>query len=267
MTMLRLFILLLSFAVLEGCGATVRVEDDGGGSADDGSFGGFGNGASVGGTSNDGGFGDGSGGFSSSDGTFTTVGTGGAPPEPEPGPACYLDSLPFYLPPDFFTGVETGQDVCSAEQIESIASVCLESQLTDDCWAWGFGENQACWDCVFFDGVGPELLPVVVTGNSPYLTLYACAAHVLGLPECEIPFQSRLFCGFSACEACDVDDGSWTECVDFAVNGPSIYAQDALPPGCDALFELEEIPAECIGSATTIEEGFPILADYYCGAP
>ena len=47
----------------------------------------------------------------------------------------------------------------------------------------------------------------------------------------------------------------------------SICAQDALPPGCDALFELEEIPAECIGSATTIEEGFPILADYYCGAP
>jgi hypothetical protein len=262
--MRRLFVLLLSFTVLVGCDANVRVEDDGGRSTDDGLFGGFGNGVSAGGTSNDGGFGDGSGGFSSGDGIFTTVGTGGAPPEP--GPACYLDSGAYYLVPDVFTGVETGQGVCSAEQIDSIASVCLESQLTDECWAWGFGDNQACWHCVFFDGVGPELLPVVVTGNSPYLTHYACAAHVLGLPECAVPFQSFLFCGFTACEECDVDDGSWTECVDFALNS-GICAQYAPPPACDSLFQLEEIPVECIGSATTIDEAFPILADYYCGAP
>ncbi|MBL8742915.1 MAG: hypothetical protein JNK04_17520 [Myxococcales bacterium] len=120
---------------------------------------------------------------------------------------------------------------------------------------------------MFFDGVGPELLPVVITGNSPYLTLYACAAHVLGLPECEVPLQSLLFCGFTACETCDVNDDSWTECVNFAISSQGFCAQIALPPGCDSLFQLEAIPAECIGSATTIEQAFPVLADYYCGAP
>jgi hypothetical protein len=251
-------ILLLCLPMLTSCGATVKIEGAGGSSDDGNAAGGFGNGS----TDDDGGFSDGSGGFS--------VGDGGSSTGPWT-PDCYDESSALYLPPDVVLGVDVDQGACSETQVGELFTACIgdmASQQSCEAFIGAAAENQACFDCTFGSEPGPFPMPVVVMGTvSPYLSIYACIAHVAGMPDCEVPVQSIVFCAFTACDQCELGSEEGNECVNWALNESPVCTTIELPAGCEMLFGVEQVPAECIGDAMTLEEAFPILADFYCGAP
>jgi hypothetical protein len=54
---------------------------------------------------------------------------------------------------------------------------------------------------------------------------------------------------------------------ELAINDPEACAMIQVPDTCQPLFNATELPAECIGNATTFDAAFLVLADFYCGAP
>jgi hypothetical protein len=195
---------------------------------------------------------------------------GGDGPGPDE-PNCYDDSAALLLNPAVVGGVEINQNVCTATQITDVFAACIGDTMTQescDAFIAAAPENQACLDCAIGGGTQPYPMPVAIVGDMyQYLSYYACQAEVAGLPECELPFQSLVFCGYTACQSCDMADDAYWDCVNYAINDLEVCGAIEIPATCDPLFNATELPAECTGAATTFAATFPSLADFYCGAP
>ena len=193
---------------------------------------------------------------------------GGGGPAGGSSPDCYDESAALYLRPGNFSGVETHQGACSASQISEMYSACVDVALPGDCEVWeeAAPENETCFQCTLAPVGPPAPFPVLLGGDGALsLSIFACIAHVLGFPECEVPNQSLVTCAYTACGQCDIDSGEHNDCVNWAINESPVCSQIELPAGCESLFEVQAAPAECIGDAITFEEAFPILANFYCG--
>jgi hypothetical protein len=239
-----------------------------GDSANDAPIGGGGNGGGNGGSSpSDGGGGSsavlGGGGNPPVGGDATA---GGAPPE---APDCYDSRDALFIDPTIIGGVTVDQDLCTAAQITDAYASCVGTTATqEDCDAYvAVGPaSQACLDCLRGGGETPFPMPVTIVGDMfQYLSHYACAAEIAGLPQCEVPFQSLILCGIAACEGCEKDEKD--ACVNYAINDPEVCGAIEVSQSCLPLFSAPDFPAACVGDATSFEEGFTVLADLYCGAP
>jgi hypothetical protein len=197
------------------------------------------------------------------------------PPHPWGGPHveppdCYDERAALELEPAIIGGVEINQTVCTATQITDVFAACVgdtRTQESCDAFIAAAPENQACLDCAIGGGAEPYPMPVALPGAIyRVLSLAACQAEVAGLPECEVPYQSWYFCGYSACQRCSTND-TQTDCLGYAIFDSEPCSTIEIPASCDPLFAATEWPAECIGSATTFDAAFSILADFYCGAP
>jgi hypothetical protein len=193
---------------------------------------------------------------------------GGSPPEE---PDCYDEGEAKGFEDGTFSGVTVDQGVCTPAQIQGAYDACFAMTATEaTCTAFNDDvANTACAGCLY---AGQETAPfpmmVTLQGTAyTYLTLYACQAVAMDLPECAVPVQLLLFCGNTACEACADDDTENNECVNYAINPPGICGDIALPEGCEAVLAAQELDPVCIGDATTFDAAFLIMCEHYCGAP
>jgi hypothetical protein len=194
-------------------------------------------------------------------------GNGGVPPGVEK-PACY-DEAGAINPDGIFSGIEIDQGLCTSEQITAVYAACIGAEAdTEACDAFAAADpaNDACRACVLPAGTAPFPLPVILTSTTvQYLTLYGCQAQAMGLPECAAAIESLLFCARTSCEGC-TDDAVNNTCVNYAINPPALCGELGLPAGCEAVLAATALDPSCIGSATTFETAFPVLAELYCGA-
>lgn len=191
--------------------------------------------------------------------------TGGMPPE---APDCYDGGEALSVPDGIWSGVTINQGVCDATQIGGALTECFDPGTMATCEAWNTA-NPECSLCIFGGAQkdAPFPIPALIgSNNATYLALYACQAFASDLPQCAVQYQNLLFCASTACESCDPGDED-TECTNYALNDPEVCGALPFDDACLPLFDATELPAECIGNATTFETAYPILADYFCGSP
>ena len=247
----------LGGALVVACGDSGTGGSGGSGGSSDG-------GGDTGGTTNVGG-----------EGTGNTINVGGMG---EGGgtvvPGCFSDGDALLLND---TTTVVNQNLCDAGEVDGFLTACLSETSTETtCNAYiDDAATQPCAGCLL--GADFSVDPAVASGESAvllsgamytFLNQFACEAAAQGLAaECSNPVSQFVFCGQTACEACDLEGTDFGDCIDYALTSPdSICVQTVtIPAACDAVLNAEMLSPECDGAA--FEDTYANMGDFFCGAP
>ena len=160
-----------------------------------------------------------------------------------------------------------GQNVCTLATIAALRGACLGSTPSGDCKTVT-DANKECARCIFgaFPGDSvaltraPALLPTGESSLSPNVA--ACAALVVGRPDCALPLSKQVVCTSSACSSCAKEESA--SCQAEAACG--VCATVAYSPECTAATaQAAAWEATCRGA--NFDETYTKVANYLCGAP
>ncbi|HRG95372.1 MAG TPA: hypothetical protein PLR99_03920 [Polyangiaceae bacterium] len=196
-----------------------------------------------------------------------------APPDREAGAfdagpivACYDENNAFLL-----EGVAPTRSpsLCTDPVITEAVSACLSgTSTTAGCNAY-IAANQACARCLLggLDGddftkvpVG-ALIPLSDVAVSPNVA--ACAALVLGRPECALPVSQEVVCTSTACSACPAGSSA-AACQAQASTAICMGVGDA---ACSAAIDAATAQWVPLCRGTAFKDTFEKVAHVMCGAP
>ncbi len=175
---------------------------------------------------------------------------------------CYEEDLALALQG---TAPIRGAAMCTAPQIGEIERRCLNPMGTQgECDAY-LPTNKACSRCVFGarSGDDPETTPIGALIPRSEVSVApntaACAALVLGKPECAVKAAAQAVCLSSACPSCATDATASAECQRTAAAG---ICRGTVDLACDqAIRDREnERKATCVGA--TFTESYTKVATY-----
>lgn len=200
--------------------------------------------------------------------TATNTGDGSVKPpvKPDTGPiSCYDDQIAVTGFDPTVTAPTRGQGLCTDAQSEAIVTGCFGSTGSEaKCKAATEGANEACAGCAF-GGKSKPLAPLVqVTDKGQtILAIGACAALVIGKPECALKVTVASACVASACSACE-DDATDAACTTEAQNGACKTAiADAAQ--CNTDITAARTQWEPLCSGTTFAVAGTNVAKLFCG--
>lgn len=156
-----------------------------------------------------------------------------------------------------------GSGKCGAGKIAEFKAACLGAG--SNCQAF-IDANKDCSRCIIGGLQGdPETTPIgaliPVSEDSVSPNTAACAAIVIGKPECAVKLAGQVTCTASACATCE-DEASDTECLNTAAAG---ICKSTVDEACNKAVNdaASQWQATCRGA--NFDEGYAKVAEFFCG--
>ncbi len=169
--------------------------------------------------------------------------------------------------------VRTGQNFCTASQIDAYFAACREKgSTTATCDAATKGADAgvptACHACL--TGNSPSTsLPVVLPSGGNFVTVQwvACGYAVINEPGCGFSTADAAFCVGQSCDGCnrDTDKAGFAECQTTAK--ASDKCKDSTPKSCVDAFNAARPRIDPICVGPTFKDYYIKVANYFCGPP
>lgn len=193
---------------------------------------------------------------------------GGKPPKSDGGPveACYAEDGLLEI-----NGIAPTKSSgkCSPSQLIDVDAKCIsDTTATDaDCQAY-IAANENCARCVFgaLDGDTEATVPmpalITVSEEGAILpNVYACAALVIGKPDCALKLTKQEVCLESACGLCEGDDG-YSAC---RTEAATKACKDVMDATCTKAVEDAETQWTALCDGKDFDEAFKKVGTYMCG--
>jgi hypothetical protein len=157
-----------------------------------------------------------------------------------------------------------GSGKCGAGKIAEFKAACLGAG--SNCQAF-IDANKDCSRCIIggLQGDDPKTTPIgaliPVSEDSVSPNTAACAAIVIGKPECALKLAGQVTCVASACSTCE-DEASDTECSNKAATG---ICKSTVDEACNKAVNdaASQWQATCRGA--NFDEGYAKVAEFFCG--
>jgi len=157
-----------------------------------------------------------------------------------------------------------GSGKCGAGKIAEFKAACLGAG--SNCQAF-IDANKDCSRCIIggLQGDDPKTTPIgaliPVSEDSVSPNTAACAAIVIGKPECAVKLAGQVTCVASACATCE-DEASDTECSNTAAAG---ICKSTIDEACNKAVNdaASQWQATCRGA--NFDEGYAKVAEFFCG--
>lgn len=212
---------------------------------------------------------------SAADGGTPTAEAGPTPPvdsgKPKPdggdggGGACYSENDAFLqdgTPPVKNSGK------CSAAQLTEAEAKCIASTSTEaNCTAF-VNANKDCGRCIFGVLEGEEEkntpMPAVIFVSEDLIApnVLACAALVIGRPDCAQKLSKQEVCLESACASCDPDDSSYDAC---RTEASAKVCKSEVDAACTKAVDDAKAQWEPICDGADFDAAYRKVAAYMCG--
>ncbi len=158
-----------------------------------------------------------------------------------------------------------GSGKCGAGKIAEFKAACLGAG--SNCQAF-IDANKDCSRCIIggLQGDDPKTTPIgaliPVSEDSVSPNTAACAAIVIGKPECAVKLAGQVTCVASACSTCE-DEASDTDCSNKAATG---ICKSTVDEACNKAVNdaASQWQATCRGA--NFDEGYAKVAEFFCGA-
>ena len=194
--------------------------------------------------------------------TPPTTALDAGPDRRAPGPACYEEADALAIQG---TSPSTGRGLCTDAQLTALQTACLGGSAAG-CDA-AIAANTACARCVFGALAGdnpattplPALIPVSADSVSPNIA--ACAALVIGRPDCAVALTQQVVCTSSACSTCadQASDDACTATAEGAICRTTVNA------GCNTAVNAAQATWAPVCRGTTFADTYTKVARYLCG--
>lgn len=175
----------------------------------------------------------------------------------EPGDAILLPGTP----------PTASQSHCSDAELAGLRTACLGVASSAAACDAQFAVNPACARCVFGALPGenaattpiPAIIPTSDDAIAPNIA--ACAALVIGRPDCAAPLARRVSCTRSACATC-VDQAAEDACVASAEAG---VCSGTIDIACTNAINAAQATWTPVCRGVTFEESYLKVGRYLCG--
>lgn len=184
------------------------------------------------------------------------------PDRSAPAPACYEEADALAIQG---TAPSTGRGLCSDAQLTTLQTACLGGSAAG-CDA-AVAANMACARCVFGALQGdnpattplPALIPVSEDSVSPNIA--ACAALVIGRPDCAVALSQQVVCTSSACSTCadQASDDACTATAEGAICRTTVNA------GCNTAVDAAQATWTPVCRGTAFADTYMKVGRYLCG--
>lgn len=202
-------------------------------------------------------------------GTSTEASSTATTPRPDGGnkdaaaASCYDEEAALALPG---SEPKRASGKCGAGKAAEFKAACLGGGSQATCTAF-IDANKDCARCILGPLQGDDakttpigaLIPVSEDSVSPNTA--ACAAIVIGKPECALKLAGQVTCVASACSTCETDAED-TECSNKAAAG---ICKTTVDEACNKAVNdaASQWQATCRGA--NFDEGYAKVAEFFCG--
>ena len=158
-----------------------------------------------------------------------------------------------------------GSGKCAAGKIAEFKAACLGSG--SNCQAF-IDANKDCSRCIIggLQGDDPKTTPIgaliPVSEDSVSPNTAACAAIVIGKPECAVKLAGQVTCTASACATCE-DEASDTDCSNKAAAG---ICKSTIDEACNKAVNDAASQWQTLCRGANFDEGYAKVAEFFCGA-
>jgi hypothetical protein len=193
----------------------------------------------------------------------TPTSTDAGPDRATPKIACYDEDAALAIKG---TAPAAGTNKCTSMQIGELKTKCLGSGATG-CDAY-VEANKDCARCVLGALKGdtpdatplPALIPVSDASVSPNVA--ACAALVIGRPDCAVKLAGQVVCTSSACATCE-SEAEDTECLAKATDG---ICKTTVDKACNDAVNAAAAQWQSVCRGTAFDDTYVKVANVLCGA-